>query len=100
MAIAANGVPSHRLILPPALAVGVCPQLIVLVLVGFVPAHPPLPVTVNVAVKLPLVTVGVNTAKAGLAFCVYNFHPLWLLSWQSLPVVCHRIGLYWLRHSP
>jgi len=63
-------VASHLVILAPALAVGVCPQVIVLVLVEFVPVQAPLPVRVNVAVKDPLVTVGVKVARAGLAFCV------------------------------
>jgi hypothetical protein len=69
IAIAASGVPSQRVISEPADAVGVWPQVIVLVLVGLVPAHAPLPVTVNVAVKEPLVTIGVNVERAGSAFC-------------------------------
>jgi hypothetical protein len=36
--------------------------------VGFVPEHDPEPVAVNVAVKLPLLELGVNVAKAGFAF--------------------------------
>ena len=40
----------------------------VLVSEGLVPVHPAEPVSVIVAVKLPLVVVGVNVASAGLAF--------------------------------
>ena len=65
----AVGARSQRFISPPAEAVGSSPQLIVRVLVGFVPAHVPLPVTVRVAVKLPLLIDGVNVARAGSAFC-------------------------------
>jgi len=49
--------------------VGVVAHVIVRVDVGLVPIHPALPVTVNVAVKLPNVALGVNVAKAGFAFC-------------------------------
>jgi hypothetical protein len=45
------------------------------VLVGFVPVHAPLPVTVRVAVKLPLVVVGVKVALAGVAFCAHVPRP-------------------------
>ena len=45
------------------------PQLTVLVSVGLVPAQAPEPVAVNVAVKEPLLVLGENVAKAGLAFC-------------------------------
>jgi hypothetical protein len=61
--------PVHTLISEPAVAVGVVPHVITRVEVGFVPVQPPLPVTVNVAVKLPEALVGVKVAKAGLAFC-------------------------------
>ena len=49
--------------------------MMVLVSAGFVPAHAPPPVRVIVAVKLPLVVVGVNVASAGLAFCVHVPRP-------------------------
>jgi hypothetical protein len=75
IAIAARGVPSHLLIFAPANKVGVCPHVIVLVLVVLVPKHAPLPVTVNVAVKVPPLVVGVNVASAGFAFCVHPPRP-------------------------
>ena len=59
----------------PATAVGVVAQVMVLVDVGFVPEHPPLPVTVNVAVKLPDAAEGVNVASAGSAFWVHDPEP-------------------------
>jgi hypothetical protein len=67
---AARGVASQRFKFAPAPAVGVCPHVITRVEVGLVPAQPSLPVTVRVAVNEPLVTVGVNVARAGLTFCV------------------------------
>jgi hypothetical protein len=85
MVIAARGVPSQREIAAPAVAVGVCPHVIVLVLVEFVPRQDPLPVRVRVAVKLPLITVGVNVARAGLAFCAQLPRP---------PPPLHACALY------
>jgi len=43
----------------------------VLVSLGFDPVQPWLPVNVSVAVKLPLVPVGVKVARAGLIFCTH-----------------------------
>ena len=71
MAMGASGVASQRVMLLPASTVGVCPHEMVLVSAGLVPRHPLEPVSVRVAVKLPLVVVGVNVASAGLAFCVH-----------------------------
>ena len=71
MAMGASGVASQRVMLAPASTVGVWPQVMVLVSAGFVPRQPLEPVSVRVAVKLPLVAVGVNVASVGLAFCVH-----------------------------
>ena len=71
MAMGARGVALHRVILNPASTVGLCPHEMVLVSAGLVPRQPLEPVSVSVAVKLPLVAVGVNVASAGLAFCVH-----------------------------
>ncbi|MBA7567210.1 hypothetical protein ES708_08919 [subsurface metagenome] len=60
----------HRMISDPASAVGVCAQLIVLVSVSRTPPHEAVPVTVSVAVKLPLLTDGENVARAGFASCI------------------------------
>jgi hypothetical protein len=65
----------HRFIAAPAIGTGVWDHDIVRVLVGFVPRHEPLPVTVRVAVNDPLVTEGVNVARAGLIFCVHAPRP-------------------------
>jgi hypothetical protein len=65
----------QRFILAPAFGTGVCDHDMTRVLVGFVPAHAPLPVTVKVAVNDPFATVGVNTALAGLAFWVHPPRP-------------------------
>jgi len=62
-------VPVHVTISGPALATGGVDQVISLVSVSS--GHPLAPVSVNVAVKDPEVTDGVNVARAGLAFCVH-----------------------------
>jgi hypothetical protein len=68
--MAANGVPSQRLIAGPAVVIaGDKPQLMVRVAVGLVPAQLPLPVSVRVAVNDPVLVVGVKVARAGFAFC-------------------------------
>ena len=75
IAMGARGVASHLEMLPPASTAGVSPHEMVLVSAGLVPVQPPDPVSVMVAVKLPLVVVGVKVASAGLAFCVHVPRP-------------------------
>ena len=75
IAMGARGVASHLEMLLPASITGVSPHVMVLVSEGLVPEHAPLPVRVTVAVKLPLVVVGVKVASAGLAFCVHVPRP-------------------------
>ena len=78
----------------PATAVGVVAQVIVLVDVGLVPEHAPLPVTVKVAVKLPNDAEGVNVARAGLAFCTQvPVPPLQVLPLLVPPEVAPVIGI-------
>jgi hypothetical protein len=69
--IPASGVASQRWIAgPAAVMVGVWPQVIRRVPVGFVPVQLPVPVRVRVAVNEPETDVGVKTANAGSAFWV------------------------------
>jgi len=67
-------VPVHVDMSGPALAMGCVPHVMSLVSVAF--EHPLAPVSVNVAVNDPEAAVGVNVARAGLAFCVHAPSPV------------------------
>jgi hypothetical protein len=64
----AKGVRSHLLRSGPATASGFLPHETMRVSKGLVPRQAPEPVAVRVAVKEPLGTEGVKTARAGFAF--------------------------------